>query len=81
MKMKIQVLGIGCPKCAKLYAAAEAAAKELGIDYEMEKIVDIDKITDMGVMMTPALAVNDTVLTAGRVPPHEELKKLLSESK
>lgn len=81
MKMKIQVLGIGCPKCAKLYAAAEAAAKELGIEHEMVKITDIDKITDMGVMMTPALAVNDTVLTAGRIPSNEELKKLFSEAK
>jgi len=77
MKKKIQILGMGCPKCNKLYAAAEAAAKELGIEYEMEKIADINKITDMGVMMTPALAVNGKVLLSARVPAVEELKKII----
>jgi small redox-active disulfide protein 2 len=80
MKKKIQVLGMGCPKCNKLYAAAEAAAKELGIDYEMEKIADINKITDMGVMMTPALAVNDKVKISAKVPTVEELKKIIAEA-
>ena len=81
MKKKIQVLGMGCPKCARLYAAAEAAAKELGIAYEMEKVDDIDRIADMGVMMTPALAVNGEVKFAGRVPSMEDLKKIISEAK
>ncbi len=78
---KIQILGMGCAKCNKLYAAAEAAAKELGLEYEMEKINDINKITDMGVMMTPALAVNDEVKTAGRIPSNEDLKKMISGAK
>lgn len=81
MKKKIQILGMGCPKCAKLYAAAEAAARELGIEYEMEKIADINRITDMGVMMTPALAINDEVKFAGRVPSMEDLKKVITETK
>lgn len=81
MKMKIQVLGMGCPKCNKLYAAAEAAAKELGIEYEMEKINDINKITDMGVLMTPALAINGAVKFSARIPPSEELKKIIAEAK
>ncbi|PKM97274.1 MAG: thioredoxin family protein [Elusimicrobia bacterium HGW-Elusimicrobia-3] len=74
---KIQILGMGCPKCNKLYAAAEAAAKELGIEYQMEKIADINKITDMGVMMTPALAVDGKVLLSAKVPTVEELKKII----
>ena len=78
---KIQILGMGCPKCAKLYAAAEAAAKELGIEYQMEKIDDINKITDMGVMMTPALAINDEVKFAARIPSIEDLKKIITEAK
>lgn len=76
---KIQILGMGCPKCAKLYAAAQEAAKDLGIEYEMEKIADINKITDMGVMMTPALAINGEVKIAGKLPSKEELKKIISE--
>ncbi|HAH31821.1 MAG TPA: thioredoxin family protein [Elusimicrobia bacterium] len=78
---KIQVLGMGCAKCARLYAAAEAAAKELGIKYEMEKIDDITRITEMGVMMTPALAIDGEVKFSGRVPSPEELKKIISGTK
>ena len=78
---KIQILGMGCVKCAKLYAAAEAAAKELGLEYEMEKLDDIEKITEMGVMMTPALAINGDVKFAGRVPSVEDLKKIIAEAK
>jgi small redox-active disulfide protein 2 len=78
---KIQVLGMGCAKCNNLYAAAEKAAKELGVEYEMEKISDIDKITDMGVMMTPALAVDGEVKSSGRIPSPEELKKFISGGK
>ena len=77
---KIQVLGMGCAKCNKLYAAADAAAKELGIAYEMEKIDDIGRITEMGVMMTPALAVNGAVKFSARIPGQEELKKIISEA-
>ena len=68
---------MGCPKCNKLYEHAEAAAKELGIEYKMEKVSDINQITDMGVMMTPALAVDGTVKISGRVPTVEALKELL----
>lgn len=81
MKIKIQILGMGCPKCKKLYENAETAAKELGLDYEMEKIDDINKIAEMGVMMTPALAINDEVKFTGKIPSIEELKKIISEVK
>lgn len=79
MKKKIQILGMGCPKCKKLYEAAEQAAKELGIEYEMEKIDDINRITDMGVMMTPALAIDGEVKVVGRVLTVENIKELLKE--
>lgn len=78
---KIQILGMGCPKCAKLYAAAEAAAKELGIEHEMEKVDDMNKIMEMGVLMTPALAINGAVKFSARIPSSEELKKIIAEGK
>ena len=74
---KIQVLGMGCAKCNKLSENAEAAAKQLGIEYEMEKIKDINVITGFGVMVTPALAVDGVVRMAGKVPSVEEIKKML----
>lgn len=77
--MKIQILGMGCPKCNKLQENAEKAAKELGLDFEIEKINKIEKINEMGVMMTPALAVDGKVLLSGRLAGVEEIKKLLTQ--
>ncbi|MFH1724924.1 MAG: thioredoxin family protein [Elusimicrobiota bacterium] len=75
--MKIQILGTGCPKCHKLAEAAESAAKELGLDFELEKVTDINEITKFGVLMTPALAVDGEVKVAGKVPSADEIKKML----
>ncbi len=76
---KIQIFGTGCPKCKKLAATAETAAKELGISYEMEKVTDITKIVQSGVMMTPALAIDGEVKLVGKIPGIEEMKKILAE--
>ena len=75
---KIQILGTGCPKCKKLAENAEAAAKELGIEYEIEKVAQINDIMKMGVMVTPALAIDGEVKVAGKVASPEDIKKMLS---
>lgn len=75
---KIQVLGTGCPKCTKLAEHADAAAKELGIEYSLEKVTQINDIMQMGVMVTPALAIDGVVKVAGKVPSINEIKGLLS---
>lgn len=75
--MRIQILGTGCPKCKKLASLAEEAAKELALDYELEKITDVNDIVSFGVMSTPALAVDGKVLVSGKVPPAQEVKQLL----
>ena len=75
---KIQILGTGCPKCKKLAENAEAAAKELGIEYELEKVTQINDIMKMGVMITPALAIDGTVKVAGKVVSPEDIKAMLS---
>jgi small redox-active disulfide protein 2 len=56
---------------------AEAAAKGLGIEYELEKVTDIDEIVKMGVMMTPALAVDGEIKVTGKVPDAEAIKPML----
>ncbi|NIT35253.1 MAG: thioredoxin family protein [candidate division Zixibacteria bacterium] len=76
---RIQVLGPGCPKCRKLAANAEAAARELGLECEVEKITDIEAIMSFNVMMTPALAVDGEVKVAGKVPSKDEIKEILSK--
>lgn len=75
--MKLQILGTGCPKCKKLANNAEAAAEELGVDYEIEKVTDINDIQKYGVMMTPALAVDGEVKVTGKVADVEDIKEFL----
>jgi small redox-active disulfide protein 2 len=75
---KIQILGTGCPKCKKLAENAEIAAKELGIEYELEKITKIGDIMKFGVMMTPGLAVDGKVKVAGKVASPDDIKAMLS---
>ena len=74
---KIQILGTGCPKCKKLAENAEAAAKDLGIEYSLEKITQINDIMKFGVMMTPALVVDGQVKAVGKVSSTDEIKRLL----
>ena len=76
---KIQILGTGCAKCRSLAETAERAAGELGIDYEIEKVTDVQRMARMGVMLTPALAVDGRVKLVGKVPPVEEVKALLGD--
>ncbi|HPO90840.1 MAG TPA: thioredoxin family protein [Victivallales bacterium] len=77
--MKIQILGTGCPKCVQLTENAKLAISELGIDAEIEKITDINKIMSFGVMMTPALAIDNEVKSVGKVLTPDEIKKLINK--
>jgi len=79
MKM-LQILGPGCPKCKKLAENTEAAAKGLGIEYRMEKVTEIRKIMEFGVMSTPALAVDGAVKFAGKIPTAEEIRRILASA-
>lgn len=75
--MKIQILGTGCAKCKQLARNAEAAARQLGLQYEIEKITEISDIVAFGVLRTPALAVDGQVKFSGCVPSPEELQRYL----
>jgi small redox-active disulfide protein 2 len=77
--VKIQILGSGCAKCNQLREHAEAAARELGVPYEIEKITDFKEIARMGALVTPALAVDGKLKLVGRVARPEEIKPLLQQ--
>lgn len=79
MKMKVQILGTGCPKCKQLTANAEQAIKNAGIEAEIEKITDLQEIMKFGVMMTPGLAVDGKVKSAGKLLSPKEIEAILSE--
>ena len=76
--MKIQILGSGCKKCKALYQNAELAIKKLGVDCHLEKVEDINQIIEFGVMITPALVVDNEVKTVGKVLSPEKISKLIT---
>ncbi len=75
---KIQILGTGCPKCKKLAENAAAAVKAAGVEAEVEKVTQINDIMAMGVMMTPALAIDGQVKVTGKVASADEIQALLA---
>ena len=76
---KLQVLGPGCPRCNRLAELTEEAARSVGLDYKLEKITDIQRLAEYGIMMTPVLMVDGEVKIAGKVPSLKELTKILSQ--
>ena len=79
--MKVQILGTGCPKCKLLEDHARQAISAAGLSAEVEKITSVDDIMEMGVMMTPALAVDGTVKSSGRVLSVEKITEIVRGSK
>ena len=78
--MKVQVLGSGCPKCKALAERVESVISEMGLDCEVVKITDINEIMSFGVMMTPGLAVDGDVKSAGKLPSEEEIRDFLESA-
>ena len=75
--MVIKVLGSGCKNCKVLEANAIEAVKQMGIEATVEKVENIEEIMGYGVMSTPALVVDETVKSMGRVLSPEDIKKFL----
>ena len=76
--MKIEILGTGCPKCTRLFENAKQAVSEANLEAEVIKVHDINEITNFGVMITPALAIDGKVKSTGKLLSSEEIKNLLS---
>ena len=75
--MEIKVLGTGCTKCKKLEQLTRETVNELGLDATVEKVEDIYKIMQLGVMTTPALVIDGEVVLKGKLPSAKELKTIL----
>lgn len=78
--MKIEILGTGCAKCRKVTDNAKKAVDELGLDVQVEKVEDINRILDYGVMMTPGLVIDGEVKVAGKIPDVNQIKQWITES-
>jgi small redox-active disulfide protein 2 len=75
--MIIKILGTGCSKCKQLEKAVIKAIENLGVDANIEKITSINDIMDYGVMMTPALVIDDKVVSSGKVLSIDEIQEYL----
>jgi len=76
--MKIEILGMGCAKCKALYNNAQEAIKRNGVDAELVKVEDMNKITEYGVMMTPAIVIDGEIKASGKIPSSWEIEKWIS---
>lgn len=71
--LQIKVLGSGCPNCQRLERETRAALDAASIPYALTKVTDYGDIASYGVMTTPALVINEEVLSAGKIPKHEQI--------
>ncbi|MFO7878859.1 MAG: thioredoxin family protein [Bacteroidales bacterium] len=78
--MDIKILGTGCPKCKTLEKKTRDSVDELGLDASIEKVEDIMKIMEYGVMQTPGLVVDGKVVFSGRLPSSKELNEILTKN-
>jgi small redox-active disulfide protein 2 len=76
--MKVEILGVGCAKCDKLFEAVKGVVKKHGIQADVVKVDDLKIIAQYGVFMTPGLVVDGEVKVAGKVPKDAEILKWLS---
>lgn len=79
--MKIEILGTGCAKCKKVTDNVKKAMDELVIDIQVEKVGDINRILDYGVMMMPGVVIDGEVNVAGKIPDVRQIKQWVQESR
>ena len=78
--MEIKILGGGCPKCKRLEAVTRAVTEELGLEANFTKVTTMPEIMKYDIMATPALVVDEKVLSSGRLPNKEEIRSWLEEA-
>lgn len=74
-----KVLGSGCKKCTKTAEMIETKASELGIEASIEKVTDMGEIMGFGVMSTPGVVLNNTVVHAGGLPSTADIESWLTQ--
>jgi small redox-active disulfide protein 2 len=79
--MEIKVLGTGCTRCKSLEKLTRQAAEELNLNAEIEKVEDIQKIMEYGILHTPGLVIDGKVVLSGQIPKISELKGILTKNR
>ena len=75
--MKIEIFGVGCPKCKKTEKIVRKAVSEIGISADIEKVEDMAEIMSRGVILTPAIFIDNVKKIEGKVPSVDDIKKIL----
>lgn len=75
----IKILGTGCPNCLKLEALVRETLTELGLEANIEKVTDYEEILGWGIMATPGLVLNDSVVLSGRIPSRTQLAEIFAD--
>jgi small redox-active disulfide protein 2 len=75
--LRIKILGSGCDNCKKLEALARRAVESLAVEAEVEKVTEYPAIMAYGILSTPGLVVNETVVSSGRIPSLAEIEGYL----
>ena len=78
MKKLVQVMGPGCAKCDEVEKRVKEVVAENGLETEVEKVTDFQKMAVLGVFSTPAVAVDGEVKVVGRVPRKDEIRGWLT---
>ncbi len=77
--MVIKILGSGCKNCLALAENTKAALEQLGMQAELVKVTDFKEIAAYGVMSTPALVVDERVVSYGKVLKPKEVSNILEK--
>ena len=78
--LNIKVVGSGCPNCQKLADLCRAVIEENKIRAEIEKVTDVNKFADLGIIMTPGLLLNNKVVSSGKIPAKSVLTQWIMEA-
>ena len=78
--MEIKILGGGCPKCERLEAVTREVVEELGVTATFTKVKTMPEIMAYDIVTTPALVINEKVMSSGRIPTKEEIQGWVKEN-
>ena len=74
---RIEVLGPGCSRCQETYRVVRHVAESAGLACEVVKVESFQRMAELGVLATPAIAIDGGVVFSGRIPKADEIRQLL----
>ena len=78
--MKIQVFGSGCPSCKKLHELVKKVIVDQKIEADLEYVTDVQVMIDLGIIQSPAMAIDGKPVSAGFVPNEDQIKELIEKN-